>query len=718
MDSNKFDLGLLVDCAFSVALFFASIGLLSILVSCVSGEYVEYVKKRPPVLTLSRQYATPSNLFTLSQSLYDNVTTRTSDFMSSSRQSITDGNMPGGKYFIACGSGTGGYTSFFAPRDWHWMLEGWHESISATDMRSALDWMIYYQIKDNTTTHAPWYSGGSNIYYPKGAMFDYCQAAGGATVQFHAGSDALPVGDQPPIDDSLHFVMAAYYYGHKLGWNAEWQTFWTTYKDNLQWAYDAAPKNGTTHMVKQYDLSAGFAGAATGGITVDNCRPTGDLLGDTILAHNAALVMAEFYYRSTGADATQANIDTWMTRADQHRDAVRASFVTVADPVWDYYKETFDMYPTGSGLEGWSTGTANGTVSVVVDNADSSSKLLRLHNESGVAAGPYVQHRWSVPQYEVAADCVAVRAKTMQTDTVCDMILLGDLDHDGTKGFLRITFGDDGHIKYDNAALARTNLPTDTTYSADTWYELRLALDWTNKQATVFIDNVSKGVIPFQTSSVSYIDFIQIQAGAAATPPTNAATSFYDYVRYWKTPDNTVDTATCGYLPVSTDDRMMSPEATGQACYYNVLTSTQQTQAGRYLNLLWQQPKATNVGTNDDRDLFHHNAAWKGYTRLVRWAEDARHGTRAWNFTYWTATYGGAHQNGGYWPNSIGWISYAMSLHNADLALELATGYAQSITTGGTSHPYEVVGSGLAAANERQNFSLSPMLPILVDPSP
>jgi hypothetical protein len=165
-----------------------------------------------------------------------------------------------------------------------------------------------------------------------------------------------------------------------------------------------------------------------------------------------------------------------------------------------YYSQTFDSLNNGdlNTQDDWS-GSTNFDVQAVVYQGGSGKAI-----ENGVSSTASIDRSILSREYGTAI-CYLRQA---QAGNDIHFILM-----ESSSERFDVMLHDDGHIKYHNNAGSDVNLPTDITWSVDTWYKIEIKFDCTtNKYVSIKIDDVEKGSNLDATPS-SEIDKIRLQRG-------------------------------------------------------------------------------------------------------------------------------------------------------------------------------------------------------------
>jgi hypothetical protein len=268
-----------------------------------------------------------------------------------SKTLVTDKHMPAGAYIYTPGPfyRKGG---LFA-RDFLFQLEGsGRQIVTADEVKQAVAFLALKQLKTNKTV--------GPYTFPKGAIPDHVYPDG----RYSWGPGEF-YGDvnghfhRPSLDEAFCFVTLAWHYGHKAGWNAEWQSWFKNHSRQLADAWQSAPRNPKTGLVTQW-TTEGHVGAngiaeTTGACVMwgfhDSYGFPGDDLGTSVLACNAARALADMYDHVSDSAAAK----TISATADAMRDAIRAQFKSEGYLPWGIGKGAPDMAsPDITGYAVWS----------------------------------------------------------------------------------------------------------------------------------------------------------------------------------------------------------------------------------------------------------------------------------------------------------------------------------------------------------------------------
>lgn len=603
---------------------------------------------------------------------------RVDTFLALNRIAVTDGGAPAGTYAYVPAPA---YNSSHWIRDFFLVMEQADGKIPQADVRNLLDWIIQKQIQDNVTTYTYPASGGTGTY-PKGTIPDHIHLDG--TPVYMGGEAGYLTGDRASMDNHFFFVLMAWHYGNLRSWDSTWASWFNANKDHLEDAFNAIYSNCYNSSTKLIDQWSDHPGTTWG--YLDIAELTGGNLGVSVIAHNAASALAEMYYKASG---TQAKIDAWAAIRDNLKTGIRAAFITETG-TWDYYKETWRSYPIASGVpEDWTLvgSLSDGVIAIIADPSDSTKRVLRVQDTSATG-GVGVYKVFTNAHFQGQFDRVKFRSRAAQDNAagIAAQVI-------GSGGYgsqmISITFGNDGHFKELSSGLDH-NLPTDTTYSINTWYDIELVLNWTAKTYEIYINGASKGSgISFNVASAAYIGGIDI----TNTPRLGVETGdfLYGNISFSGTVTGGLETDNCGYLPWSTGDygSEFSPDITALAVWSNILTPTQATQAGRFFKLLYNQPTVVNGSAQGN--LFSKATNYRDLMTHIRWSDHERHGTRAWPVLWSTAYAYGIYIEGGYWYYALGWALKTIEAYDNTLSQTILGEILRDVDNVGANSPYERV---------------------------
>jgi hypothetical protein len=282
---------------------------------------------------------------------YDALKARTASIIEASRIMLTDPGMPPNTYIYTPGPFYRA-AGIFA-RDFLYQLEGsGRDAVSADEVRAAVDFMALKQLTDNRKVGA--------FTYPKGAIPDhvypdgrFCWGPGyyfgDNTAHFH----------RPSMDEAMCFVILAWHYGYKAGWNAEWQDWFKGKEQRFADAWGSVPRNRETGLVTQWNTPGHIGGSGineTNGSCVmwgfhDSYGFGGDDLGTSVLACNAARALADMHEHVGDVGATSR----WADVAEKMRDSIRAEFNPAGYLPWGVGRNAPTMAsPDYTGYAVWS----------------------------------------------------------------------------------------------------------------------------------------------------------------------------------------------------------------------------------------------------------------------------------------------------------------------------------------------------------------------------
>jgi len=253
---------------------------------------------------------------------YNALLARTASILHDSKTEVSDQAMPPGTFIYTPGPFYRD-AGIFA-RDFLYQLEGAGRNfVTAAEVKQAVDFLALKQLSEDRKVGL--------FTYPRGAIPDHIYPDG----QFSWGPGKY-YGDnpghfnRPSMDEAMCFVILAWHYGYKAGWDPAWKTWFNVKAQRFADAWNSVPRNRSTGLITQWS-TPGHTGA-------DNIREThgpcvmwgfhdsygfgGDDLGTSVLACNAARALADMYEHS-GDTASAKN---WGNTADDMRDAIRAQF--------------------------------------------------------------------------------------------------------------------------------------------------------------------------------------------------------------------------------------------------------------------------------------------------------------------------------------------------------------------------------------------------------
>jgi hypothetical protein len=600
-------------------------------------------------------------------SLYADNTTmrgRVTNHLAYCKTPITEGGYTGKFYYTPGGTYAHMWPVEFISGNFFAGLEFFDEDFLAT----MCAWIWSKQITNGSTTYTRPISGGTDTY-PLGTMPSYIPASGTMSVSTYTEE----IADKPLLSAPFPPIEFVYWWGVKRDFDATWLAWFDAHYSQMVDAFDSVPFNGTTGLVTQYSGTY-----KSKGIFVIH-EFSGDHILESCLAAKAAQVLAFMCSKST---TNAGNAATWTARHDTIKAGIQAAFMEVSSPLWDYLLETFSGYPRQSALTLGSflkTGTV--TAEVLEDPNDATNNLLKLtttgsanfESRAGLLNGATIPG-----PFQHTASRAKVRTKVAQTNvSMYALYLTGQV---GTNVMI-IEFRNDGHFKYYNGS-SWVNLPTDTTYSADTWYEIEARIIWGGtRTAEIFIDGVSKGTINLLATSNAIHS--QVYGGEATGEIT------YDYFRMYDVPTTDEVDLPAGYLPHTTTlaGLKFGPLPTVYAVYFGLLKPDQVDKAARWMKLLYDQPTASGA-TAGWNPLFCKVSNNNGPMRWLRWADDYHPGF------YSVFPIQGTHPlgsfiNGGYLHWGVLPILYTLWLASQATARELYTNAVAGITAIGADAPYE-----------------------------
>jgi hypothetical protein len=175
-------------------------------------------------------------------------------------------------------------------------------------------------------------------------------------------------------------------------------------------------------------------------------------------------------------------------------------FVVVStSPVID---ENFESYTVGTVPTPFTYFTVHGTATVQNDPIGTNGKVFTVasngtgYNSGTYAVTPGTYSRISVLAAMTSVDKSADIIRGYNASNTCSVLL---------------AFGEDGHIKSHNGTTF-LNLPTDTVYSANTYYLVEARnINFTTHTFDAYVDGVNKGNCAFFNSSVTNIVKLELQ---------------------------------------------------------------------------------------------------------------------------------------------------------------------------------------------------------------
>jgi len=596
----------------------------------------------------------------------DNVATmraRVTNHLAYAKTAITEAGYSGKFYYTPGNAYTNMWPIEFISGDFFAGLEFFDEDFMAT----MCEWIWSKQITNGSTTYTRPISGGTDTY-PLGTMPSWIPADGVMTVAAYTENQA----DKPLLTAPFPPIEFVYWWGVKRDFDATWLAWFDAHYSQMVDAFDSVPFNGTTGLVTQYSGTY-----KSKGVFVIH-EFSGDHILESCLAAKAAQVLSYMCSKST----TYASAaETWTTRYNTIRAGIQAAFIEVPTPTWDYLFETFAGYPRQSALTlGNFLKAGTITAEVMEDPGDANNNLLKLtltgsanfESRSGIAGAATI----SGP-FQIAATRAKVRAKSGQANA--SMYALFLTGQTGTNVII-LEFRNTGHITYYNGS-AHVNLPTDTTYVADTFYEIEAQITWGARTAEIFIDGVSKGTINLLPTSTAIMSAVY---GGEATGVIT-----YDYLRLYDIPTTDEASLPAGYLPHSTGlaGLKFGPLPTAYAVYFGLLTPDQVDKAARWMKLLYDQPAPVGA-TAGWNPLFCKVTNHNGPMRWLRWADDYEPGFRSVYPVQGAFAYGNF-INGGYLHWGVLPNLYTLSLASQVTARELYTNAVAGIAAIGADAPYE-----------------------------
>lgn len=261
---------------------------------------------------------------------FDALLRRTEAILEESKERVTDTAMPADTFIYTPGPFYK-HAGLFA-RDLLYQLEGSGRfTVPAGEVRLAVDLLASKQLTANRQVGA--------FTYPKGAIPDHvypdgrwCWGPG-----MFCGDDTAHFR-RPSLDAAMCFILLAWHYGFKAGWDAAWRTWFAGKAPRFADAWNSVPRNPATGLVTQW-TTPGHVGAGgiaeTHGACVmwgfhDSYGFGGDDIGVSVLACNAARALADMHEQA-GAD-TQAR--EWERVAEAMQDSIRAQFRTDGYLTW------------------------------------------------------------------------------------------------------------------------------------------------------------------------------------------------------------------------------------------------------------------------------------------------------------------------------------------------------------------------------------------------
>jgi hypothetical protein len=255
-------------------------------------------------------------------SLYNSMKNRASNIFNQSKVLVTDPNMPSGTYIYTPGPAYSA-AGLFA-RDFLYQLEGGgRDLVSASEVRSAVDYLAGKQLTTNITV--------GSLTYPKGAIPDHVYPNG----QYGWGpgycyGNTPGSYNRPSMDEALCFVSLAWQYGSKANWDASWKTWFQANSQKFADAWNSVPRNSASGLVTQW-TTANHVGAngitETTGPSVmwgfhDSYGFPGDDVGTSVLACNAARALSDMFKHASDTNSAA----TWGAKAANMQNAIRAQF--------------------------------------------------------------------------------------------------------------------------------------------------------------------------------------------------------------------------------------------------------------------------------------------------------------------------------------------------------------------------------------------------------
>jgi hypothetical protein len=185
--------------------------------------------------------------------------------------------------------------------------------------------------------------------------------------------------------------------------------------------------------------------------------------------------------------------------------------------------EAFDASTTGALPAGWTSSPAARVTAV--EDPGATDKILQLQNLStDTGSSSAVKSFTSLSSGLVTVDC---KIKSAQTNIASQIDILGS----GSAQAATCSFSASGTITYKtNGAWVNTGM----TFTANTWYNVRVVLDLTNKIYSLFINNMATPVafdVSFATTSVSDVSSYRLLLNHGATTATTSIDDLHVFHR-------------------------------------------------------------------------------------------------------------------------------------------------------------------------------------------
>ena len=286
-------------------------------------------------VSLSEQpFVTHSNLYSaykdgetvmcvpVKQEYFEELKVRTETILRNSKTEVSGAGLGSNKFIYTPGP-VYRRAGLFA-RDFLYQLEGSGcYFVTADEVRLAVDFLALNQLKENRKVGA--------FTYPKGAIPDhvypdgrYCWGPG----EFYGGNSAH--FKRPSMDEAMCFVILAWHYGYKAGWDDRWKMWFKEKSQSYADAWNSVPRNPKSGLVTQWS-TPDHVGA--NGITENDgaCVMWGfhdsygfgaDDLGTSVLACNAARAMTDMFRHSDDSSSAKQ----WLKTAEDMRNAIRSKF--------------------------------------------------------------------------------------------------------------------------------------------------------------------------------------------------------------------------------------------------------------------------------------------------------------------------------------------------------------------------------------------------------
>lgn len=256
------------------------------------------------------------------QAHFDAMLRRTEDIFRDSRALVTDPAMPANTFIYTPGPFYRD-AGLFA-RDFLYQLEGaGRYSVTADEVRLAVDFLALKQLTSSMKV--------GSFTYPKGAIPDHVYPDGRwcwGPGKFY-GDDTAHFR-RPSMDEAMCFIILAWHYACKAGWDAGWKAWFAGKASRFADAWHSVPRNPVTGLVTQW-TTPGHIGAGgiaeTHGACVmwgfhDSYGFGGDDIGVSVLACNAARALADMHeYYGSDAQAQE-----WDQVANAMQGAIRSKF--------------------------------------------------------------------------------------------------------------------------------------------------------------------------------------------------------------------------------------------------------------------------------------------------------------------------------------------------------------------------------------------------------